>query len=129
MAKHREEYANRFARALHGVIVQDQGEEAARKTGQALSACGELVRGEAKAFFSNPIFSLLERQAVLEKILAKKKTPAPLAKFLQVVLRVGRFDLLPEIIDAYAAVDRIHWKNAYFRRDIGHRAIARLRSG
>jgi phosphoribosylamine--glycine ligase len=26
---------------------------------------------------------------------------------------------------AYAAVDRIHWKDAYWRRDIGHRAIAR----
>jgi len=27
--------------------------------------------------------------------------------------------------DAYEAVDRIHWDGAYFRRDIGHRAIAR----
>jgi phosphoribosylamine--glycine ligase len=27
--------------------------------------------------------------------------------------------------DAYAAVDKIHWDGAYFRRDIGHRAIAR----
>jgi phosphoribosylamine--glycine ligase len=27
--------------------------------------------------------------------------------------------------EAYAAVDRIHWDDAYFRRDIGHRAIAR----
>jgi phosphoribosylamine--glycine ligase len=27
--------------------------------------------------------------------------------------------------DAYEAVDKIHWENAYFRRDIGHRAIAR----
>ncbi len=26
---------------------------------------------------------------------------------------------------AYAAVDKIHWQDAYFRRDIGHRAIAR----
>ncbi len=27
--------------------------------------------------------------------------------------------------DAYAAVDKIDWQDAYFRRDIGHRAIAR----
>ena len=27
---------------------------------------------------------------------------------------------------AYAAVDKISWKDVYFRRDIGHRAIARL---
>jgi phosphoribosylamine--glycine ligase len=27
--------------------------------------------------------------------------------------------------DAYAAVDKIHWEDMYFRRDIGHRAIAR----
>jgi phosphoribosylamine--glycine ligase len=26
---------------------------------------------------------------------------------------------------AYLAVDKIHWQNLYFRRDIGHRAIAR----
>ena len=26
---------------------------------------------------------------------------------------------------AYAAVERIHWRDAYYRRDIGHRAIAR----
>ena len=28
--------------------------------------------------------------------------------------------------DAYAAVNKIHWNNVYFRKDIGHRAIARL---
>jgi len=28
---------------------------------------------------------------------------------------------------AYAGVEQIHWKNAYFRRDIGHRAVARER--
>ncbi len=27
--------------------------------------------------------------------------------------------------DAYAAVDKIGWEDMYFRRDIGHRAIAR----
>jgi phosphoribosylamine--glycine ligase len=27
--------------------------------------------------------------------------------------------------DAYAAIDKIHWEAMYFRRDIGHRAIAR----
>jgi phosphoribosylamine--glycine ligase len=27
--------------------------------------------------------------------------------------------------DAYAAVDKIDWDAMYFRRDIGHRAIAR----
>ena len=30
--------------------------------------------------------------------------------------------------EAYAAVDQIHWEGAYFRRDIGHRAIARERA-
>ena len=30
--------------------------------------------------------------------------------------------------DAYAAVDKIHWDGVYFRRDIGHRAIAREQS-
>ena len=30
--------------------------------------------------------------------------------------------------DAYAAVDKIHWDGVYFRRDIGHRAIARERT-
>ena len=29
--------------------------------------------------------------------------------------------------DAYAAVDKIQWEDMYFRRDIGHRAIARER--
>ena len=27
---------------------------------------------------------------------------------------------------AYAAVDKISWQDVYYRRDIGHRAIARL---
>ena len=27
---------------------------------------------------------------------------------------------------AYAAVEKINWKDMYYRRDIGHRAIARL---
>ncbi|MDH3546602.1 MAG: phosphoribosylamine--glycine ligase [Gammaproteobacteria bacterium] len=31
-------------------------------------------------------------------------------------------------IEAYAAVDRIGWEDVYFRRDIGHRAIARERT-
>ncbi len=30
---------------------------------------------------------------------------------------------------AYAAVDKIRWKDAYFRRDIGHRAVAREAAG
>ena len=30
--------------------------------------------------------------------------------------------------DAYAAVDKIDWEDAYIRRDIGHRAIARERA-
>ncbi len=30
--------------------------------------------------------------------------------------------------DAYTAVDKIDWEDAYFRRDIGHRAIAREQS-
>ena len=30
---------------------------------------------------------------------------------------------------AYQTVDKIQWKDAYFRRDIGHRAIARERIG
>ena len=30
--------------------------------------------------------------------------------------------------DAYAAVDKIDWEDVYFRRDIGHRAIARERT-
>lgn len=30
---------------------------------------------------------------------------------------------------AYQTVDKIQWKDAYFRRDIGHRAIARERTG
>jgi phosphoribosylamine--glycine ligase len=29
---------------------------------------------------------------------------------------------------AYAAVERIHFKDAYYRRDIGYRAIARQRN-
>jgi phosphoribosylamine--glycine ligase len=29
---------------------------------------------------------------------------------------------------AYAAVDKISWDNVYYRRDIGHRAIAREKS-
>jgi phosphoribosylamine--glycine ligase len=31
--------------------------------------------------------------------------------------------------EAYALVDAIHWRDAQFRRDIGHRAIARERAG
>ena len=35
-----------------------------------------------------------------------------------------------DIVDAkdraYAQVNRIHWKNQYYRRDIGHKAIARI---
>jgi phosphoribosylamine--glycine ligase len=27
--------------------------------------------------------------------------------------------------ESYAAVEKIGWNNAYYRRDIGHRAIAR----
>jgi phosphoribosylamine--glycine ligase len=31
-------------------------------------------------------------------------------------------------VSAYEAADKIHWKNIYSRRDIGHRAIARERT-
>ena len=30
---------------------------------------------------------------------------------------------------AYSCVDRIHWRNRYFRTDIGYRAIDRERAG
>ena len=47
----------------------------------------------------------------------------------RVLCVVGLGDTVAEAAqDAYAAVDKIVWENAYFRRDIGHRAIARERS-
>ncbi|RZV38207.1 MAG: phosphoribosylamine--glycine ligase [Chromatiales bacterium] len=47
----------------------------------------------------------------------------------RVLCVVGLGDTVAEAAqDAYAAVDKIDWEDAYFRRDIGHRAIARERS-
>ena len=47
----------------------------------------------------------------------------------RVLCVVGLGDTVAEAAqDAYAAVDKIVWEDAYFRRDIGHRAIARERS-
>lgn len=37
-------------------------------------------------------------------------------------------DICEAIDKAYAAVDKIHWDKCFCRRDIGHRAIARLKS-
>ena len=46
----------------------------------------------------------------------------------RVLCVVGLGDTVADAADqAYAAVDRIGWDGAYFRRDIGHRAIARER--
>ena len=47
----------------------------------------------------------------------------------RVLCVVGLGDTVAEAAqDAYAAVDKIHWEDAYLRRDIGHRAIARERA-
>ena len=47
----------------------------------------------------------------------------------RVLCVVGLGDTVAEAAaSSYAAVDKIGWENAYFRRDIGHRAIARERS-
>ncbi len=47
----------------------------------------------------------------------------------RVLCVVGLGDSVAAAADqAYAAVDRISWEGAYFRRDIGHRAIARERA-
>jgi len=44
----------------------------------------------------------------------------------RVLCVVGLGDTVSEAASAaYASVDRIAWEDAYFRRDIGHRAIAR----
>ncbi len=47
----------------------------------------------------------------------------------RVLCVVGLGDTVAEAAqDAYAAVDKIDWEDAYIRRDIGHRAIARERA-
>lgn len=47
----------------------------------------------------------------------------------RVLCVVGLGDSVAEAArDAYAAVDKISWEDAYLRRDIGHRAIAREQS-
>ncbi len=47
----------------------------------------------------------------------------------RVLCVVGLGDSVAEAAaEAYAAVDKIDWQDAYFRRDIGHRAIAREQS-
>jgi phosphoribosylamine--glycine ligase len=47
----------------------------------------------------------------------------------RVLCVVGLGDTVAEAAqDAYAAVDKIDWEDAYIRHDIGHRAIARERS-
>ena len=100
-------------RAALGVVMAAGGYPASYAKGKAISGLDAADSESRKVFHAG---TTLEGDAV--------RTSGG-----RVLCVVGLGDTVAAAAaDAYGAVDKIAWEDAYFRRDIGHRAIAREQS-
>lgn len=91
-----ETVARRYAAALADVVT---------KSGEAQSVKAELkswevlidANNELRSLFSNPAIAHLDKEAILEKLIAKAQPGKTTANFLKVLLRNGRLGELGQI--------------------------------
>jgi F-type H+-transporting ATPase subunit delta len=98
--------AKRLAKAFHEAIVESIGEKSVEKVRSQMEGLIDLSKGEVGSFFSNPVFSVEEKTAVLTKILSKQKLEEGLKRFLGLILSIHALHLLPEILSAYNDAER-----------------------
>jgi F-type H+-transporting ATPase subunit delta len=92
--------AARYARALLDVTTRESDPVAAEAD---LAAFVDLVRGNAdlQRTFTNPAVSATAKRALVQQILDRVQTSAPVAKLLLLLAARGRLELVPEILDVY----------------------------
>ena len=98
-----ETIARRYSAALADVVVKS-GETATVKT--ELAAWTEIFRNSSdlQTVFSNPSITHLNKEKVLEDLIAKVKPSKATANFLRILLRNGRLTEISEINDRFDAV-------------------------
>lgn len=98
-----ETIARRYSGALADVVLRSGSAEAVKGE---LAAWGDLVRQneDLKAVFSNPAISHVNKEKVLETLIAKTGPSKTTANFLKVLLKNGRLGDLPEINSRFEAV-------------------------
>jgi phosphoribosylamine--glycine ligase len=107
-----EQTAEWDARAALGVVMAASGYPEAYAKGNSISGLDK-ANGEARRVFHAG--TSIEGDDVV-------------TNGGRVLCAVGLGDTVAAAASAaYSAVDEIHWDDVYFRRDIGHRAIARER--
>ncbi len=92
----------RHAQALIEVLVEQGQEKGLVNTAKTLKKVGALVAREVEEFFRSPIFSQEEKRVLLKKLGKEQSIDPRLQRFLEAVLALGHFHLLPEIAEAFA---------------------------
>lgn len=98
-----ETIARRYSVALADVVLQS-GETATIQN--ELSSLGELFsqNRDLQTVFSNPAITHVNKERVLDSLIAKAKPSKTTANFLKVLLQNGRLSDLGEINDRFATV-------------------------
>ena len=92
--------AARYARALLDVTITESDPVAAEAD---LAAFVDLVHHhpDLQRTFANPVVSASAKRALVQQILDRVQTSAPVAKLLLLLAARGRLELVPEILDVY----------------------------
>lgn len=93
--------ARRYARAFIEIAQESNRTD---KLGEQLSAVLGAFRAHDAMLlnaFSNPVYTVTERTAVLEDVLPKLGLEKDLANLLRLMLRNDRMSLLPEVVDSF----------------------------
>jgi F-type H+-transporting ATPase subunit delta len=93
-----------YADALAGAVEAAGGLDLLREVGERLEALGAawLADRTLRAYFLSAEVTAREKEAVLGRLADPQ--PHVLGNFLRLLLRRGRLDRLPEIVEAYEAV-------------------------
>lgn len=99
----RETIARRYSAALADVVLKSGETEAVKSE---LSGWGEIFTQNAdlQTVFSNPAISHVNKEKVLEGLLAKAQPSRTTANFLRVLLKNGRLGDLAEINERFTSV-------------------------
>lgn len=106
MARDPKTYARRYAKALLEVEVEMKGETGPVETERQLTVLSQAIQGEAGRFFTNPVFGLEEKKAVLQDILKKNSISDDLGRFIDVLITERDISLLPEILSEFIDANR-----------------------
>lgn len=88
--------ARRYARALFGLAEEDKQLEPIRL---GLDQVDQIIRGQAEIqdLCRNPIYSLQQKQQILEALVTRLKAPPLLNQFMFLLAQKNRLPYLPEI--------------------------------